>query len=65
MSSPTVLRGLRVLMTTDAVGGVFSYALNLTRELCRRGAQVVLACMGPEPKPDQRAELQAVSGLRL
>jgi len=52
-------------MTTDAVGGVFSYALNLTRELCRRGAEVVLACMGPEPGADQRAEVEAVSGLRL
>src|SRR4051812_35421061 len=65
MSDHSVVRGLRVLMTTDAVGGVYSYAINLTRELCRRGAEVVLACMGPAPKPDQRAEAEAVPGLRL
>jgi len=65
MSEPSSVRGLRVLMTTDAVGGVFSYALNLTRELCRRGAQVLLLCMGPEPKADQRAEVEAVPGLQL
>jgi glycogen synthase len=52
-------------MTTDAVGGVFSYAVSLTRELCRRGVDVVLACMGPEPKRDQRAEVESVAGLRL
>ncbi|HKO46412.1 MAG TPA: glycosyltransferase [Polyangiaceae bacterium] len=65
MSDESDIRGLRVLMTTDAVGGVFSYAMNLTRELCRRGAEVVLACMGPEPRRDQHAEVNAVPGLRL
>jgi glycogen synthase len=65
MSNTPVVRGLRVLMTTDAVGGVWSYALYLTRELCRRGAEVLLACSGPEPSPDQRAEAAAIPGLRL
>jgi len=65
MSNPADVRGLRVLMTTDAVGGVWSYALYLTRELCKRGAEVVLACSGPEPSPEQRAEVQAIPGLGL
>jgi len=65
MPERSTVRGLRVLMTADALGGVYSYAINLSRELCRRGADVVLACMGPEPKPDQRAEAEAVPGLRL
>src|SRR3954465_3139538 len=65
MPEHSAVRGLRVLMTTDAVGGVYSYAITLARELSRRGAEVTLACMGPEPKPDQRAEAEAVPGLRL
>ncbi len=41
------IRGLRVLMTTDAVGGVFTYALTLAGQLARHGAEVHLATMGP------------------
>jgi len=52
-------------MTTDAVGGVWSHALYLTRELCKRGAEVVLACSGPAPSPDQGAEVKAIPGLVL
>lgn len=59
------LRGLRVLMTADAVGGVFNYALNLAAELCRRGSSVTIACMGPPPSAEQRAEAERIPGLRL
>ena len=40
-------------MTTDAVGGVWTYSLTLSRELTRRGVRVTLAALGPEPTPDQ------------
>jgi glycogen synthase len=48
----------RVLMTADAVGGVFSYALELTRALRPLGIDVALAIMGRAPSRDQRAALR-------
>lgn len=49
----------RVLMTADAVGGVWTYALELAAALAPRGVEVHLAVLGPEPNPDQRQELAA------
>ena len=43
---------LRVLMTTDAVGSVWSYASELARALCQGGTRVLLVIMGPPPQPD-------------
>lgn len=54
-----------VLMTTDAVGGVWSYALELARGLARAGSRVILAAMGPPPSDAQRAEVKAIRGLSL
>ena len=49
------LAGLRVLLTTDAVGGVWTYSLDLARELGRNGIETVLAVLGPPPvKPHAR-----------
>ena len=45
----------KILMTTDAVGGVWTYALELCRAL--PSVRFVLANMGPPPSRDQRAEL--------
>jgi glycogen synthase len=42
-------------MTTDCVGGVWTYSLDLARELGRSGAEVVLATMGAPLTADQRA----------
>lgn len=42
---------LRVLMTADAVGGVWTYALDLCRALGGFGVEVLLATMGPRPAP--------------
>src|SRR5690606_39255997 len=56
---------LRVLMTTDTVGGVWQYALELSRQLCAEGHEVVLAATGADPSPGQRAEAAAVAGLEL
>ena len=50
---------MKVLMTADCVGGVWTYALALARHLTAAGHEVVLAVMGAEPAADQRAELYA------
>ncbi len=52
-----ITRGpLRVLMTADAIGGVWTYALDLARALGPLGVDVSLAVMGPLPTGDQRRE---------
>ena len=50
-------------MTADAVGGVWTYALELARSLAP--AEVVLATMGPAPDAAQQAEAQAIPNLEL
>jgi glycogen(starch) synthase len=55
----------RVLMTADAVGGVWTYALRLAGELARGGATVDLATMGPPPDAAQRAAAARIPGLAL
>ncbi|MBW8811432.1 MAG: glycosyltransferase family 4 protein [Lysobacter sp.] len=45
---------MRVLLTADAVGGVLTYALDLTRSLTDRGTEVHLAVLGQGLSPDQR-----------
>lgn len=59
------MTGRRVLMTADAVGGVWTYALELARGLTAEGGEVLLAVIGPPPGADQQAEAAAVPGLRL
>jgi glycosyltransferase involved in cell wall biosynthesis len=55
----------RVLMTTDTVGGVWTFSLELCAELCGRGATVLLAACGGEPDAAQRAAAQRIAGLEL
>lgn len=50
----------RILMTVDAVGGVWRYAVDAARGLGQRGISVVLAGLGPEPSADQWAEARAL-----
>jgi glycosyltransferase involved in cell wall biosynthesis len=47
--------GARLLLTTDAVGGVWQYSLDLARALAPLGFETVLAVLGPPPSPGQRA----------
>ncbi len=56
---------IKVLMTADAVGGVWTYALDLAAGLCARGAEVMLAVLGPTPSAAQRASAGAIPGLHL
>ncbi|MCL2449810.1 MAG: glycosyltransferase family 4 protein, partial [Polyangiaceae bacterium] len=54
-----------VLMTADAIGGIWTYALALADGLARRGIRTTLATMGDPPRPDQRAAATAIPGLCL
>jgi glycogen(starch) synthase len=56
---------VRVLMTADAVGGVWDYALELCRGLGQGGTEVVLAVMGPPPDEAQRAAVARLPGVEL
>jgi glycogen(starch) synthase len=47
---------LRVLMTADAVGGVWRYSLDLATALRSRGVHITVAVMGPPPSSAQRRE---------
>lgn len=55
----------RLLMTTDAVGGVWTYALDLAGELAKAGVKTTLALMGPAAQPDQLRAAAAIEGLEL
>jgi glycosyltransferase involved in cell wall biosynthesis len=56
---------VRVLLTADAVGGVFTYALELAGALAGAGAEVILATEGARLGPDQRAAVRAIPRLVL
>lgn len=56
----------RLLLTTDAVGGVWTYSLDLARALSQAEDMVVLlAVLGPAPSAEQLTEAAAVPGLQL
>src|SRR5690349_14298452 len=55
----------RILMTTDTVGGVWVYALELAAALTRRGHEVALAAMGRRLSADQRREVNGCRGLQV
>ena len=55
----------KVLITADAVGGVWQYSVDLARGLSGLGFETVLAVLGPSPSEEQRAEALAVPGLDL
>lgn len=56
---------MNVLMTADAVGGVWTYALELCRALSVHGVDVALATMGPEPTEPQRAQAERLTNVTL
>ncbi|MCK9531134.1 MAG: glycosyltransferase family 4 protein [Gammaproteobacteria bacterium] len=58
-------RPLRILMTADTVGGVWTYALHLAAGLAVHGTEVHLATMGAAPDAGQRRAADAVAGLHL
>jgi glycogen synthase len=50
---------MRILMTADTVGGVWTYALEVAEALAPHGVEVHVATMGPLPDEDQRAAAKA------
>nr|MBA4159938.1 glycosyltransferase [Gemmatimonadota bacterium] len=48
---------MRVLLTTDVMGGVWSYTEELTDALLARGHSVALVSLGGEPRSEHRAWL--------
>jgi len=55
---------MRVLLTGDTVGGVWTFVLELAASLLRRGIEVHLAAIGPELSKAQREEANSISGLQ-
>jgi glycosyltransferase involved in cell wall biosynthesis len=55
---------MRILMTADAVGGVWTFASGLAETFASSGAKVHLVTMGPAPRADQRGMLTS-SKVRL
>lgn len=56
---------IRVLMTADAVGGVWQYSLDLISQLSREPLEFLLAVLGPPPCDEQRRRAKAIAGLLL
>lgn len=56
---------MRILLTADAVGGVWQYATDLARALGCREVETVIALLGPPPTASQRTEAAAIPGARL
>src|SRR3954463_7827230 len=48
----------KVLMTTDAVGGVWTYSTGLASALAAARMEVHLVTLGPRPREEQRAMLR-------
>jgi glycogen(starch) synthase len=58
-------RPLRILMTADAVGGVWQYTVDLVRRLAEDGAELLVAVLGPAPSEEQRQDLERMRGVAL
>lgn len=56
------MTGLRLLLVTDAVGGVWVYSLELARALEPLGVHTIIAVAGPSPTTEQR---DAAAGIPL
>jgi glycosyltransferase involved in cell wall biosynthesis len=50
----------RLLLATDAVGGVWAYSLELARALEPLGVKTLLAVMGPPPSAEQREDAAGI-----
>ena len=56
---------MRILMTCDCVGGVWSYAMTLCRALAAHDVSVTLAVTGGEMGGDQREQAAALGNVEL
>ena len=56
---------MKILMTADTVGGVWTYAMELARALQPRGVRIVLATMGGPLNAAQSAEVSRLPNVRV
>jgi glycogen(starch) synthase len=56
---------MKLLMTTDCVGGVWTYALELAKALEVHDVEVTLATMGPPPSDAQRRAAEELPNVEL
>lgn len=56
---------MNILMTTDTVGGVWTYALELATALQEYDVKIALATMGRALTPDQRRQLAQIPHVKL
>jgi glycosyltransferase involved in cell wall biosynthesis len=57
--------GIRLMMTADAVGGVWTYAATLARSLALSGFEILLVTLGPRPTVAQKAMLRGIQRVLL
>ncbi|HEV2294273.1 MAG TPA: glycosyltransferase family 4 protein [Tepidisphaeraceae bacterium] len=57
--------GMKILMTADTVGGVWTYAIELARALAPHGAQIGLATMGNPLSCEQRRDVSYARNVTL
>jgi glycosyltransferase involved in cell wall biosynthesis len=55
----------KILMTADAVGGVWTYALELARGLAPHGVEFTIATMGPRPTAAQQRQAAQLPNVSL
>jgi glycosyltransferase involved in cell wall biosynthesis len=56
---------MKLLMTTDTIGGVWTYSIELARALSAHGVAVVLAAMGARVGDDQRRQAESLPNVTL
>jgi glycosyltransferase involved in cell wall biosynthesis len=57
--------GIRLMMTADAVGGVWTYVTTLANSLAVSGFEILLVTLGPRPTSAQKAMLRATQRVLL
>lgn len=54
---------MKILITTDTVGGVWNYSMTMANGLLEDGVDVLLLAMGPFPSSGQLAEVSSCPGI--
>ena len=54
-----------ILITTDAVGGVWQYTVDLVSALSRRGHRALVCILGPSAKPSQLTQLSMLRNVQI
>ncbi|MGU3466767.1 glycosyltransferase [Methylobacterium sp. C33D] len=63
--NPAPAAAPHVLMSADAVGGVWQYSLDLAAGLVRRGLAVTVAVLGPAPSAARIAAAEGATGAQI